>query len=172
MIDRGRALRALSDAGCSEQVIQHCLTVEREALKIARKIKANHHELDLNLVSVGALLHDIGRAKTHGIRHGVIGGQILREMGLGEFARFAENHLGAGIPADEAKALGLPARDFVPRTLAEKVVAYADKLAMGSHRISYGRALEWFRSELGPEHPSIERFKKLHLEIDKLSTDK
>lgn len=169
MIGRERALRALSGAGCSKQVIQHCLTVEREALKIARKIKETHHTIDLNLVSVGALLHDIGRAKTHGIQHGVIGGQTLREMGLGEFARFAENHIGAGIPAVEAKALGLPARDFVPQTLEERVVTYADKLAMGSRSTSYDRALEWFRSELGPEHPSIERFKKLHLEIEKLS---
>lgn len=169
MIGRERALHALSSAGCSEQVIQHCLAVEREALEIARKIKANHHTIDLNLVSVGALLHDIGRAKTHGIKHGVIGGQTLREMGLGEFARFAENHLGAGIPAVEAKALGLPARDFVPQTLEEKVVTYADKLAMGSRSTSYDKALEWFKSELGPEHPALERFKKLHLEIEKLS---
>ena len=169
MIERELALRALSSAGCSGQVIQHCLTVERGALEIAQKIKANHHTIDLNLVSVGALLHDIGRAKTHGIRHGVIGGQTLREIGLGEFARFAENHLGAGIPAGEAKALGLPARDFVPRTLEEKVVTYADKLTTGSHTTSYAGALEWFKSELGPEHPAIERFKKLHLEIEKLS---
>ena len=138
-------------------------------MEIARKIKANHHTINLDLVSVGALLHDIGRAKTHGIKHGVIGGQTLREMGLGEFARFAENHLGAGIPAVEAKALGLPARDFVPQTLEEKVVTYADKLAMGSRSTSYDKALEWFKSELGPEHPALERFKKLHLEIEKLS---
>ncbi len=144
------------------------MTVERAALEIGRRIRANGHRIDLKLVSLGALLHDIGRARTHGIRHGIEGARILHKLGLGKFARFAERHLGAGIPANEARELGLAARDFVPRTIEEKVVTYADKLAMGGHKTSYKRALEWFRSELGPEHPGVERFKLLHAEIQKL----
>lgn len=172
MFGRELALRALRDAGCSDQVIQHCLTVERVALKIARKIDENGHEIDLGLVSVGAILHDIGRAKTHGIRHGVIGGETLHQMGLSEFAGFAENHLGAGILANEAKALGLPERDFTPCTLEEKVVAYADKLVMGNRETSYEQAVKWFRSELGEKHPAIKRFEELRLEIKNLSAER
>ncbi len=171
MIGREDALRALREAGCSNKVIKHCLTVERAALSIAKQIRANGHKIDLKLVSLGALLHDIGRTKTHGIMHGVEGAKILQKRGLHGFVRFAECHLGAGIPVGEAKELGLPARDFIPRTLEEKVVTYADKLAMGGRRTSYGRALDWFRSELGPKHPAIERFKALHEEIQKLSAD-
>ena len=168
MFKREYALRALREAGCSKEVIRHCLAVERVALSIARQIRANRHRVDLKLVGLGALLHDIGRARTHGIRHGVEGAEILRGLGLGRFEKFAERHLGAGISADEARGLGLPARDFMPRTLEEKVVTYADKLAMGSRRTSYERALDWFRSELGPEHPATERFKQLHSEIQRL----
>lgn len=168
MIGREKALRVLGEAGCSEKVIRHCVTVERTALALAKRISSRGHKLDLRLVSLGALLHDIGRARTHGITHGIEGAKILRKLGLGKFARFAECHLGAGIPANEARELGLPARDFVPRTLEEKVVTYADKLAMGGRRTSYARALEWFRLELGPEHPALERFKLLHEEIQKL----
>lgn len=168
LIEREEALRNLKAVGCSEKVIQHCLTVERIALTIAKRILSHGHKLDLRLVSRGAILHDIGRAHTHGIRHGIEGGKILRHLGLGRFARFSEHHLGAGIPKNEAKKLGLPARDFIPQTLEEKIVTYADKLAMGSRKISYGRALEWFRSELGPKHPAIERFKLLHAEIQGL----
>ncbi len=169
MIARKDALRALREAGCSEKVIQHALAVERTSLSIAKRILARGRRVDLQLVGLGALLHDIGRARTHGITHGVEGGKILRSVGLDDFVRFAECHLGAGIPASEAKELGLPPRDFAPQTLEEKVVTYADKLAMGSRRTSYKRALEWFRSELGPEHPAIKRFEKLHCEIEKLS---
>lgn len=168
MFSREDALHALREAGCSGDVIRHSLTVEGISLRLARRIRANGHKLDLRLVSLGALLHDIGRARTHGIRHGVEGAKILRSLGLNKFARFAECHLGAGIPAGEARRLGLPARDFMPRTLVEKVIAYADKLVMGHRTASYERALDWFRTELGPEHPAIGRFKRLHAEIQKL----
>ena len=172
MAEREKAITALRNAGCSKRIIQHCLAVERTALGLARKIVSRGHNLDLRLVSLGALLHDIGRARTHGIGHGVEGARILRELGMGRFARFAERHIGAGIPAQEAKELGLPARDFLPRTIEEKVVTYADKLVMGGRRTSYRRALEWFRSELGPEHPAIKRFEELHREMEKLSAGK
>lgn len=168
MINRDRALHALREAGCPENVIKHCLTVERTALSIAKKISLNRHKIDLRLVSLGALLHDIGRAKTHGIEHGIEGGKILRKLGLGELVPFAECHLGSGIPAEEARKLGLPARDFVPKTLEEKVVAYADKLVTKNRQGTYREALEWFKSKLGPRHPSIDRFKVMHKEIRNL----
>jgi len=169
MITRGKALRVIREAGCSETVILHCLTVERTALSIAKQILANGHRINIKLVSLGALLHDIGRSRTHSIKHGIEGGKILRSMGLKDLARFAERHIGAGIPAEEAKKLGLPARDFIPKTLEEKVVTYADKLAMGSRRTSYSRALEWLKSELGKDHPAIERLENLHREIQRLA---
>jgi uncharacterized protein len=135
------------------------------ATKIAKKIEKNSHKIDLKSVSVGALLHDIGRAKTHGVEHGVIGAKILRRMGLRKFTGFAENHIGAGIPAAEAKELGLPVRDFMPRTLEEKVVAYADKMIGGKREISYAEAARWFETELGKDHPALKRFEALHSEI-------
>ena len=145
------------------------MVVERAALSIGRKIQARGHKIDLRLVSLGALLHDIGRARTHGITHGVEGGKILREMGLGDFVGFAESHIGAGIPANEAKEIGLSARPFVPKTIEEKVVAYADKLVMGNRRVSYKRAFDMFRDDLGRGHPALKRFEKLHKEIEFLS---
>ena len=137
-------------------------------MKIAKKIEKNGHDIDLKSVSIGALLHDIGRAKTHGVEHGVAGAEILHKMGLGKFARFAENHIGAGIPAAEARELGLPAKDFMPRTLEEKVVAYADKMISGKREISCEEAVKWFETELGKNHPSLGRFEALHSEIQKL----
>lgn len=168
MFGREEAIRTLREAGCSKEVIRHSLAVERISLRFARRIRANGHKLDLKLVSLGALLHDIGRARTHGIRHGVEGAKILRGLGLSKFARFAECHLGAGIPAGEARELGLPARDFMPRTLEEKVIVYADKLVMGRSMTSYERARDWFKSELGQTHPALGRFKALHEGIQSL----
>jgi hypothetical protein len=56
----------------------------------------------------------------------------------------------------------------MPRALEEKVVTYADKLVHGVRPASYERALEWFKAELGPEHPALDRFRALHVEIQKL----
>ena len=67
----------LKKSGCSEEVIRHCMAVRDVAIRIAKKAHA-----DVNLVEAGALLHDIGRSKTHGIRHAVEGVKIAKELGL------------------------------------------------------------------------------------------
>jgi uncharacterized protein len=168
LISREQALRTLRKAGCRSEVVEHCQAVARQALELAEKIQNRGHKIDLRLVEVGALLHDVGRARTHGIRHGIIGADILRDKGLERFACFAENHLGAGIPAAEAKGLGLPAKDFTPKTLEEKVVVYADKLVKGRRSTSYDEAVRWFKKELGPSHPALQRFEILHRDIQRL----
>lgn len=161
-------IRALREAGCSREVVAHCLAVERVAVKLAEEIAARGHRVNRRLVSLGALAHDIGRSQTHGIEHGVRGAEILRRMGMDELSRFAERHIGAGIPADEAGTLGLPKRDFVPNTVEEKIVAYADKLVDGRRIIPYDRALERFRMEFGPTHPAVGRLEQLHADIERL----
>jgi uncharacterized protein (TIGR00295 family) len=117
-------LQLLRVAGCSDEVITHCKAVRRVAVRIAKKAHAN-----IQLVEAGALLHDIGRSKTQGIMHGVEGAEIARRLGLPEsLVNIIERHLGAGIPKDEAIALGLPPKDYMPITLEEKIVAHADNL--------------------------------------------
>ena len=60
-------------------------------------------QIDIDAVFVGALLHDIGRSKTHGIGHAVAGARIALENGLDEkLVKIIERHIGAGIPKEEA----------------------------------------------------------------------
>jgi len=168
LLTREEALDLLREAGCPRRVVEHSSAVAKKAIEIARQIRANGHEVDLKLVELGALLHDVGRARTHDIEHGVEGAQLLRSRGLGEFAGFAESHIGAGIPAKEAGKLGLPARDFMPQTLEEKIVAYADKLMVGAGGVSYEEAREQLKAQLGADHPAMGRLDALHEEITKL----
>jgi uncharacterized protein (TIGR00295 family) len=117
-------IELLKKSGCSPKVIRHCETVRDIAVKIANKANA-----DVKLVEASALLHDIGRSKTHGICHGIEGARIAKKLGLSDkIVRIIERHIGAGLPAVEAKKLGLPARDFIPETLEEKIVCHADSL--------------------------------------------
>lgn len=166
---RKRAVMALYEADCPPNVIKHSLAVAELAMEIARAIERNGVELDIELIEAGALLHDIGRSRTHGIDHAVVGASILRGMGFPEaIARLVEVHIGAGIPAEEAEGLGLPKRDYMPSTLEEKIVAYADKLIDGDHRITPEEFARRLSQALGPRHPAISRFWRLHGEISAL----
>ena len=123
-------IELLRKSGCSDKVVKHCKAVKDVAVKIAKKANA-----DVELVEVGALLHDIGRSKTHGIRHGIEGAKIADKLGLPEsIILIIERHLGAGIPKEEAKKLGLPSKDYTPQTLEEKIVCHADNLIDNNRR--------------------------------------
>ncbi|MBN2066542.1 MAG: HDIG domain-containing protein [Candidatus Thermoplasmatota archaeon] len=128
--DEKTCLMLLRQQGCSQKVISHCQAVRDVALAIAKRTKANK-----KLVEAGALLHDIGRSKTHGIFHAVEGAQIARELELPEvLALIIERHIGAGLPKEEAKRLGLPEKEYIPQTLEEKIVCHADNLIDNCHR--------------------------------------
>ncbi|MBA7679393.1 hypothetical protein ES703_87685 [subsurface metagenome] len=61
-------------------VRRHSLKVTEKALELAEKIKLR--EIDMDLIEIGGLLHDIGRCKTHGFNHALIGAKLIRERGL------------------------------------------------------------------------------------------
>lgn len=162
-------MKTLRKAGCSNSVVKHSLLVAEIAREIASHMNPRV-KLDHDLIEVGALLHDIGRSVTHDVKHGVIGAEILEKMRYPErLVRLVRNHVGAGIPREEAVPLGLPARDHVPSTVEEKVVCYADKLASGSTRVTFEKALQGFADDLGSSHPSLARLRRLHEEIMELT---
>lgn len=124
-------LRILADSGCGADVIEHCKAVARLAVRIARRCGA-----DESLVEAGGLLHDLGRCRTHGIAHAVEGAKMATELKLpSPLVRIIERHVGAGIAKAEAESMGLPKKDYAPRTLEEKIVAHADNLFEGARRV-------------------------------------
>jgi uncharacterized protein len=154
---------------CSKDVVEHCLAVSEYAYEIALAIKNNGYDVDVELVKLGGLLHDIGRSKTHGIEHGVAGAEILRNLGFDErVALIAERHIGAGITKEEAIELGLPPKDYLPVTLEEKIVAHADNLIFGTKRVEIDDVIKKFEKRLGKNHPSIKRIILLNDEINAL----
>ena len=163
---RDEALLILKHFGCSKKLIEHCKAVVKKAFSIAERLQKNGHNIDLKLVEIGALLHDIGRSKTHGVNHGVVGAKLLRSIKLPEeLAKIAERHIGAGIPANEAKELGLPSRDFLPVTLEEKIVAHADNLIFGVEEKTIEESINLLEKNLGKNHPAIDRIRRLHEEL-------
>ena len=153
----------LVNAGCSNDVVAHCLAVSLAALSIAERVKVG---VDRELVRQGGLFHDIGRSRTHGIEHAVAGVEIAQKLGLrNALMHIIERHIGAGITADEAVRLGLPKKDYLPLTREEKIVSYADNLISGVREMPFSEALDRFKNILGPDHEGVELFIQQHHEI-------
>jgi uncharacterized protein len=125
--------------------------------------------VNLELVEAGALLHDSGRCRTHGIAHAVEGFRLVRGREIEpEVAEIIKRHIGAGISKEEAKELGLPEDDYFPRSLEEKIVAHADNLVKGTNRITIQERLELMRKKNVPEY-IVQRVKRLAEEVEGFS---
>ena len=169
MISRTRAIRILEEAGCPPKVIEHCKTVALLAVEIAEKIRANGKEVDIRLVEAGALMHDLGRCRTHGISHAVEGFELARELGLDpKIAEIIKRHIGAGISEEEAEEIGLPADDYFPRSLEEKIVAHADNLVGGTRRITIEERVGRMQKKHIDKEVTL-RVEKLAEEIEEIS---
>jgi len=138
-------------------------------LRIANQLIFRGYDVDIRLVESGALLHDIGRSRSHEVDHAARGAEIARELGLTEnLVHIIERHIGAGIPEDEAQELGLPEAHYIPETLEEKIVAYADKLIAGRQEVGIEVTVRDFSDRLGEDHPSIQRLWDLDTEMKAL----
>ena len=74
---------------------------------------------------------------------------MMRSEGLPCHARVCERHTGAGISIGEIQCQGLPLpeRDFLPETLEEQVICYADKFYSKTH-LDREKTLEQARQSL------------------------
>lgn len=157
-------------------LIRHSRQVADKALDIMRR---KYLDLDPAEVEAAAMLHDIGIFLTdadgidchgteHYLRHGYLGARLLRHEGVDEtIASVAERHTGAGITADDIRQMGLPLPegDYMPRTLLERLVCYADKFYSKSGDMSE-KSLERVRQSMLRHSPAtLERFEALHREF-------
>jgi len=130
----------------------HSLIVRDIALELAENLIKKGIKIDKGLVEIGCLVHDIGcyrcyefYGRTEGpyIQHGVKGYEILKKEGFSEeVAKMAMIHLGVGLVKENVIASKLPLdhKDYIPITLEEELVAYADN----------------FHSKSGPKFDSFE----------------
>ncbi len=111
-------------------LLHHSRQVARRCQLIAQRHPDLH--LDTAFLEEAAMLHDIGirwcdapSIYCYGtepyLRHGPIGGEVLRREGYERHARVCERHTGTGLPGLE------------PQTIEEQVVCYADKFYSKSH---------------------------------------
>ena len=133
-----------ADDALRRVLLTHSRQVADRCLLIVKK----HRELpvDEQFLEEAALLHDIGIYRCNApsiccvgsepyICHGVLGAELLRHEGFPRHARVAERHTGTGLTRQqiERQQLPLPPEDFIPETLEEQLICYADKFYSKSH---------------------------------------
>ncbi len=154
-----------------EVFMTHSQAVTRRALLIC-----DHHPelaLDRQFVEEAAMLHDIGICRCDApsigctgtepyLLHGRLGAEMLRAEGFPRHARVCERHTGAGLTAEQIKErnLPLPHQDFLPETLEEKLVCYADKFYSKSH-LSREKTMEQAEHSLAKHgEDGVQRFRE------------
>lgn len=164
------------DEELARLLVLHSRCVAEKAVKTAREAGLEGR-VDLQFVYDAAMLHDIGVVECdapsihcHGklpyICHGIAGGKILRAEGLGEkYARVCERHTGAGITREDIENRGLPLSpgDYMPETMEEKLICYADKFYSKSGDPTAEKPLEKVRGSMARHgEESLRRFEELH----------
>ncbi|MGE4558101.1 MAG: HD domain-containing protein [Desulfovibrionaceae bacterium] len=117
--------------------IPHVVLVAAKAAAAGRRLGLSEDSVEF--IKEAGLLHDIGVVRVNEPRlgctgaapymqHGILGGEILKAEGLPRHGLAAERHIGVGLTrADiEAGSLPLPAQDYIPETVEEKIIAWAD----------------------------------------------
>ncbi len=172
-----------------ENLFLHSCQVQQKALEILRSLPEEEQKLiDVKIVENGALLHDTGikmcyapdihcHGKEHYLRHGLLGGEMLREYGkrncldLEKYALICERHTGSGLTASEIRkqSLPLPCKDLLPETKEEKLVCLADKFFSKSGSMKEKNMEKVYKSMAKHGMDSLQRFIELcrlfHLEI-------
>jgi len=155
--------------GCNQYIIDHSILVTKISQKIAYTLKRSGVKVNEIEVIKGAILHDIGRSKEHSVRHGFLGGEILRKEGYDEtVADIVEKHVGGGISKQEAIKFGMPEKDFIPSSIEEKIVCIADKYVEDNQIKPLSVTLEKFESILGKGNETNFRILQFKEEIEKL----
>ncbi|MDA0322783.1 MAG: HDIG domain-containing protein [Verrucomicrobia bacterium] len=118
-------------------LIAHSESVMQRALQAAATVSGENP--DLEFIRRAAMLHDIGMIQTdapeigcHGaepyMKHGILGREMLEDVGLHREALVCERHTGMGLTVHDIEAanLPLPLRDMCPQSLEEMIICYAD----------------------------------------------
>jgi uncharacterized protein (TIGR00295 family) len=160
------ALQALAlhrKYGSSERTIAHCRACARISKLLAEAAAGRGNMVNQLAVEAGALLHDIGRSQTQTVSHGYVGAQILEKEGVDAVVvEIVRRHVGAGISAEEAAALGFPKGDYVPRTLEQRIVCFADKLLDGDKARPFEEEVKRFVKK----GHDVQRLRKLKEDVD------
>jgi len=135
-------------------VINHSHAVSFVALDAALRSICVGESCNLENVYTGAYLHDIAKETSPG-RHPIVGRDILYKEGVPkEIAEIVGRH---GLAPEIAKTHDIP-EDLLPKTIEEKIVAYADFCVINTTWTTVDQRIKCLRRRYG----LTESWKKLN----------
>lgn len=130
------------------EIISHCRTVANLTTLLAMKLNRAGYQMDINLLTAAALLHDLARTEPN---HARAGANILREAGFGKVGDLVAEHM--DITASDQG-------EIRPMDL----LYLADKIAMGDRYVTlterFQKALERYSHDPDISRKVAERLKK------------
>lgn len=156
MISRNDCLKLLDKYGIEGDVLQHSLKVEEVAVFLGKKLKEKNVDVNLDLISRGALLHDIGKVVADHTKmdHVEAGTVVLRGEGFYDLADICRTHA-IYVFIDKTSLLV---------SLEQKIVNYADKRVLGDKLVSLDERLVYLKKRYIDDEQSFLEIKK-NLEV-------
>lgn len=165
-------------------LVEHSMQVTQEVLRLAALSPSQNW--DYRFLFEACMLHDIGVflcnapfIDCHGaepyIRHGYLGGNLLRGLGLEKHALVAERHTGTGLDRDDivSQHISLPLnRTYIPLSMPEKLICYADNFFSKTHLGEKKSAQQVIDSLQAYGLASVARFKSLQQLFDSEGSQK
>jgi uncharacterized protein (TIGR00295 family) len=146
--------------GSNDRTISHCQACAKISKLLSERAAGQGHPVNGQAAVAGALLHDIGRSQIQTVSHGYVGAGILEKEGVDSVVvDIVRRHVGAGISPEEAVALNFPPGDYIPRTLEEKIVCFADKMLDGDRARPFGEEVKRFVKK-GHDVPRLRQLKE------------
>jgi uncharacterized protein (TIGR00295 family) len=147
----------------NDRIVSHCQACAKISKMLSDKAAARGRMVNERAVVAGALLHDIGRSQVQTVSHGYVGAGILEKEGVDSIVvEIVRRHVGAGISPEEAVALGFPPGDYIPRTLEQKIVCFADKLLDGDKARPFEEEVKRFVKK----GHDVQRLRRLKEDVD------
>ena len=170
------------DSALYRVLVTHSIMVTAKALQFALGYMERHPKADLDPIFLeeAAMLHDIGIFRCDApellctgtepyIRHGILGREILEKEGLLRHALVCERHTGVGLTRNDVveQSLPLPAKDYLPVSLEEKIICLADKFySKKAEKLYKEKSFQKIRKSLAKRSDHLaRRFEKLYDEI-------
>lgn len=125
-----------------DEYFAHCEAVAAYAFEVAQRMRAL--DVPAETIQVAGLVHDIGKCLTPDLHNETwVGADYLRAHGQRELGRIIETHLTQAELLELQQERGEAADavkhrnpiDFIPKSVAQVVVAYADLHYAGGHKM-------------------------------------
>jgi putative nucleotidyltransferase with HDIG domain len=133
----------MNEYGMLDNIRDHSLQVARVAVTLGRAFVRAGIDIDEDLVTAGALLHDVAKTKClNGVcNHAAVGGEICLQRGFDEVAVIVAEHV---ILADYHRPLS-----------AVEIVYYADKRVRHDEIVSLDARQVYIEERYGQDKPEI-----------------